>query len=114
MFARTRQCLALLCCLAAGLAGGRAFAAGDDCAPHLRAQLNMSPLGAPLVTLTVNGAPANLLLDTGAERSILTAAAAAAGSKRLLRRMLVKCRRAGRLAAERRRERPGESRGRSG
>jgi predicted aspartyl protease len=38
--------------------------------------LNVSPTGVPLVTLTVNGGAAHLLLDTGAERTTLTEAAA--------------------------------------
>jgi len=76
LLARFCRIVPLLCCLALALPAGRALAAEGGCAPHLRAQLNISPLGAPVVTLNVNGAPVQLLLDTGAERTVLTAAAA--------------------------------------
>jgi len=53
-----------------------AGAAVESCAPRLRAELNVGTVGAPLVTLTINGHAAHLLLDTGAERTTLTEAAA--------------------------------------
>ena len=47
-----------------------------DCVPTLRAALNVGTHGAPLVTLSINGGAAHLLLDTGAEKTTLTEAAA--------------------------------------
>lgn len=69
---------------AALLAAAAAFApaapslalTADDCLPSLRAVLNVNPTGAPLVTLRINGGTAHLLLDTGAEQTTLTEAAA--------------------------------------
>jgi predicted aspartyl protease len=52
-------------------------AAAQDCRPVRRAELAVTPMGnVPTVTLRVNGSPAEFLFDTGAERTILTAAAA--------------------------------------
>ncbi len=68
--------LAALVC-ATAFAGTRpASAATDACAPRLRAELNVDPRGGPLVTMNINGGTARLLLDTGAERTILTDGAA--------------------------------------
>jgi predicted aspartyl protease len=71
------------CCLFAALACTLMWCApparaetADDCAPRLRAVLNVSPNGVPLVTLMVNGAATHLLLDTGAEQTTLTDRAA--------------------------------------
>jgi predicted aspartyl protease len=51
--------------------------AADDCKPKRQADLAVVFLrNLPLVNLTVNGAAATFLLDTGAERSIMAAAAA--------------------------------------
>ncbi len=65
--------LAVLGCLALCVPVG---AAGAQCVPKLRAELDVSPRGQPFVTLLINGGRAHLMLDTGAERTILTAAAA--------------------------------------
>jgi predicted aspartyl protease len=52
-------------------------AAAQDCRPELRADISESPMGnVPIVSVRVNGLPADLLFDTGAERTILTPAAA--------------------------------------
>jgi predicted aspartyl protease len=52
-------------------------AAADDCKPKRQSELAVVFLGnLPLVNLTVNGAHATFLLDTGAERTIMAAAAA--------------------------------------
>lgn len=73
-FARAFGALVLLL-LATG--AGSAGAAADDCRPGRRADLAVVLLGnVPVVTLRINGAAATFLLDTGAERTILTAAAA--------------------------------------
>jgi predicted aspartyl protease len=61
--------------LALGGAGGAA-AVEAPCAPKLRAELDVSARGQPFVTLLINGGQAHLMLDTGAERTILTVAAA--------------------------------------
>jgi predicted aspartyl protease len=69
--------LALLACAAVAVGLRPAGAAtADTCAPRLRAVLNVTPRGVPLVTLNVNGGAAHLLLDTGAERTTLTESAA--------------------------------------
>lgn len=54
----------------------RAAADGEACVPQLRAVLNVDPRGTPVVELALNGGTAHLLLDTGAERTILTEDAA--------------------------------------
>ncbi len=52
-------------------------AVADDCKPKRQAELAIAFLGnLPLVNLTVNGAAATFLLDTGAERTIMAVAAA--------------------------------------
>lgn len=52
-------------------------AAADGCKPKRQADLAVVFLhNLPLVDLTVNGAPATFLLDTGAERTLMAAAAA--------------------------------------
>ncbi len=52
-------------------------AAAQNCRPVRRAEIAESPMGnVPIVTVRVNGRPADLLFDTGAERTILTGAAA--------------------------------------
>ena len=66
--------LAALACAAAF--ASPAAAATDACAPRLRAELNVDAHGSPLVTLNINGGTARLLLDTGAERTMLTEDAA--------------------------------------
>ncbi len=67
-----------LCALAVALAAaGPIRAAAQECRPERRAEIAESPMGnVPIVTVLVNGLPADLLLDTGAERTILTTAAA--------------------------------------
>ncbi len=50
-------------------------ATADECLPPLRAALNVSTAGAPLVTLHINDGVVHLLLDTGAEETTLTQAA---------------------------------------
>jgi predicted aspartyl protease len=56
---------------------GAAAAAGQDCRPAREAVLAVTPMGnVPIVTVRINGAAATFLLDTGAERTVLTAAAA--------------------------------------
>ena len=52
-------------------------AAAQDCRPRRRAELTVMLAGnVPLATVGINGGPATFLIDTGAERTILTAAAA--------------------------------------
>ena len=52
-------------------------AAAQDCPPGRHVNLAITPMGnVPIVSLTINGSPANLLFDTGAERTILNATAA--------------------------------------
>jgi predicted aspartyl protease len=56
---------------------GPVRAAAQDCRPERRADIAENPMGnVPIVTVRVNGSPADLLFDTGAERTILTPAAA--------------------------------------
>jgi predicted aspartyl protease len=74
-----RALCALAVALAAMIATGAwpVRAAAQDCRPERRAEIAESPMGnVPIVTVRVNGLPADLLFDTGAERTILTAAAA--------------------------------------
>jgi predicted aspartyl protease len=75
---RFGRLLAGIACAALPLAlGPRAEAkSADDCLPRLRAELNVSPSGVPLVTLNINGTAAHLMLDTGAEQTTLTETAA--------------------------------------
>ena len=75
----TRFLSALIALLGAPFwsAAGTADAAADDCKPKRQAELAVILLrNIALVNLTVNGAPATFLLDTGAERTIMTATAA--------------------------------------
>jgi predicted aspartyl protease len=66
----------LLFCVVALLALDRA-AVADDCRPQPRAELGVVLAGnIPLATVGINGAATTFLVDTGAERTILTAAAA--------------------------------------
>jgi predicted aspartyl protease len=52
-------------------------AAAEDCRPVRLVELPVTPMGnVPTVTLRVNGAPVSFLFDTGAERTILSSAAA--------------------------------------
>jgi len=52
-------------------------AMAQDCRPVRLVELQVMPMGnVPTVTLRVNGAPTSFLFDTGAERTIMTAAAA--------------------------------------
>ena len=54
-----------------------ATAAAQGCRPARLAELPVSLMGnVPIVAVHVNGSPAALLFDTGAERTVLTAAAA--------------------------------------
>lgn len=69
--------VALLAFAALCAASGAVRAAEPTCTPRLRAELDVSPRGQPFVTLLINGGRAHLMLDTGAERTVLTAAAAA-------------------------------------
>lgn len=66
----------LLCALLLTMTA-TAGAAAQGCRPARLAQFAVSLMGnVPIVTVRVNGSPANLLFDTGAERTVLTAAAA--------------------------------------
>jgi predicted aspartyl protease len=52
-------------------------AAAQDCRPARLAELKIGLMGnVPIATVRINGAPAELLFDTGAERTVLTAQAA--------------------------------------
>ncbi|HEY2539406.1 MAG TPA: retroviral-like aspartic protease family protein [Stellaceae bacterium] len=65
--------------LAAALAGfaGAAAALAQDCRPAPKAELAVTPMGnIPIVTVRINGGAADFLFDTGAERTIISAAAA--------------------------------------
>ena len=67
-------CAQLLMLLAMTASGG---AAAQDCRPARLAQFAVSLMGnVPIVSVRVNGSPAALLFDTGAERTVLTAVAA--------------------------------------
>ncbi len=68
--------IAALLAIAVALACARPGAAAQTCTPRLRAELNVGPHGVPLATMTINGAAAHLMLDTGAERTTLTETAA--------------------------------------
>jgi predicted aspartyl protease len=58
-------------------AAGSALTAAQDCRPGRPVELAVTPMGnVPIVSLVINGSPANFLFDTGAERTILTAPAA--------------------------------------
>ncbi len=51
---------------------------GEDsnCALRLRASLPVSVIGVPIVPAEINGQPASMIFDTGAENTLITAAAA--------------------------------------
>lgn len=67
---------ALLLLLMLATTAGTAIAAGD-CRPARQAVLTVTLMGnVPIATVRINGAAANFLFDTGAERTVLTAAAA--------------------------------------
>ncbi len=51
-------------------------AAGQNCTLRKRASLPLTVAGLPIVTAEINGRPARLILDTGAEYLILSSAAA--------------------------------------
>jgi predicted aspartyl protease len=60
----------------ASFAGSEA-AAAQGCRPVPQAELSVMPMGnVPIVTVRINGGTADFLFDTGAERTIMTAAAA--------------------------------------
>ena len=60
----------------AGFAGAGA-ARGQDCRPSPKAELAVTPMGnIPIVAVRINGGTADFLFDTGAERTIISAAAA--------------------------------------
>lgn len=66
-----------LALILASSAAGSATTAAQDCRPGRPLELAVTPMGnVPIVTLIINGSPANFLFDTGAERTILTAPAA--------------------------------------
>jgi predicted aspartyl protease len=68
--------ITLLLTLLAGLAGSTA-APAQDCRPTRQAGFTVTPMGnVPVVTVRINGGTAAFLFDTGAERTIMTAAAA--------------------------------------
>lgn len=70
--------LIALLIVALGSIAGASSALAQDCRPIRRAEFVVHPLGnIPIVTVRINGAAAEFLFDTGAERSIITAAAAA-------------------------------------
>jgi predicted aspartyl protease len=72
-----RRCdLALLLVVLASIAG-LASAVAKECRPMRKAELIVTPMGnVPIVTVRINGGPADFLFDTGAERTIMSAAAA--------------------------------------
>lgn len=70
--------LALLWALGMTLAipAGTALAAPAPCVPRLRAEVAVDMAhGVPLVSMTIDGVHVSLVLDTGAERTLLTTAA---------------------------------------
>ena len=68
-------CVVWLAALA-GFAGAGA-ARGQDCRPTPKAELAVTPMGnIPIVAVRINGGTADFLFDTGAERTIISAAAA--------------------------------------
>lgn len=69
--------MAMLLTAAIAMVAAPVRAAAQDCRPERRAEIAESPMGnVPVVTVRVDGRPADLLFDTGAERTILTPAAA--------------------------------------
>jgi predicted aspartyl protease len=66
----------LLILMLASIVGSRT-AAAQDCRPSPEAELTVMAMGnVPVVTVRINGGTADFLFDTGAERTIMTAAAA--------------------------------------
>jgi predicted aspartyl protease len=56
---------------------GAGAAPAQDCRPAPKAELAVTPMGnIPIVTVRINGGAADFLFDTGAERTIISAAAA--------------------------------------
>lgn len=73
----TKPCRAVVLLLAAWAVLAAGAAAAQDCRPLQRAELAVTPMGdVPIVTVRIDGGLANFLFDTGAERTIMTAAAA--------------------------------------
>jgi predicted aspartyl protease len=73
------KCVGLVASLIVVLASlaGASSALAQDCRPMRRAEFPVHPLGnIPIVTVGINGGAVEFLFDTGAERSIITAAAA--------------------------------------
>jgi predicted aspartyl protease len=67
----------LLALVLAALAGVAAAATAEECRAIRLVELPVTPMGrVPVVLLRANGAPAQFLFDTGAERTIITAATA--------------------------------------
>ncbi len=75
--AKCRGLIALLVVVLASVAGASS-ALAQTCRPMRRTEFPVHALGnIPIVTVRINGGAAEFLFDTGAERSIITAAAAA-------------------------------------
>jgi predicted aspartyl protease len=73
---RRRGVVALLLLGLASVVGAQAVRA-QDCRPVQKAQFAVTPMGnIPVVTVGINGGKAAFLFDTGAERTILSTAAA--------------------------------------
>jgi predicted aspartyl protease len=73
---RAPRAIALLLAMLAGVVGS-ITASAQDCRPMHQAEFIVEPMGnVPVVTVRINGGTANFLFDTGAERTIITAAAA--------------------------------------
>jgi predicted aspartyl protease len=71
------RCTAAALLLILAALAGIPVAAAQDCRPIRKAELEISAFGnIPVATIRVNGGLADFLVDTGAERSVLTAAAA--------------------------------------
>ena len=72
--------IARVCALALALvtsAAGPTRIAAQDCRPGRHVELTVTLMGnVPIITLSINGSPASFLLDTGAERTILSSSAA--------------------------------------
>jgi predicted aspartyl protease len=73
---KCRGAIALLLAILAGVVGTHT-ASAQDCRPVRRAEFTFAAMGnVPIVTVRINGGTADFLFDTGAERTIMTAAAA--------------------------------------
>jgi predicted aspartyl protease len=71
-----RGVIALLLAGLIGVAGAHG-AQAQDCRPVRKAEFAVAPMGnIPIVTVRINGGTADFLFDTGAERTIISAAAA--------------------------------------